>query len=325
MSEWNENRLDEELETLMNEMPEQDDLEKKIIQSINRRIRKTVFRTLSGIVFVLLVAFLVVNPLMNAMFFNPYQLNKEPEQKMFAVLRDYFDTTCPYREILSLDVEKKGFARYGLEMQVADLTEPLSIGAANVWCDVNYGKYENFMDPDFNMAHYLGRFSCDYENQKEMIEKICELPKSARIYLSVSDTSPKTIDELRGAAVELEWFQVYQPNVEFQGGLSASPRALYAEDDKRDEMTEQELLEVYLSNLENLLEHQEVWSQLGLDDGRTNYFDTARTLTETYEDAKSLTTLTSENYCVYGKRDEVLQFLQENTLDSILIENVRLF
>lgn len=326
MSEWNENKLDQELETLMNEMPEQDNLEKKISQSINRRIRKAVLRTLAGVAVTVLVAFLVINPLMNMMFLNPYELNKEPEQKMLGVLRDYWETTQPYREVISLDVKKKGFARYELEMQIADLTEPLMMGSANVWCDVNCGKYENIMDSDSTMSQVVGRFTCDYEKQEEIISRISELPKSARIYLSVSDTAPKPIDELRSAVVELEWVQVYQPNVEFQGGLSVQPRAAFAEDDKREEMTEQELIKVYLSNLENMLEYEEVWSEFSLNDGRsTFYLDTKNVLTETYEDAKLLTTLTSENYCVYGKRDEIIQFLQENTFNSILIENVQLW
>lgn len=324
MSQWTGNKLDEELEALINEMPEQDDLEKKITQSINRRIRRTVLRTLAGVTAVLLASFLVINPLMNRMFFNPYQLNKKPEKVMLGVLRDYCETTLPFREIMDLDVKKKGFARYELEMQAADLTEPIFVGAANVWCQVNRGKYENFMDPDLSMTKNVGRFACGYNDQDEIITKMSELPKSAMIYLSLSDTSPKSVEELRRANVELEWFQVYQPNVEFQGGLSVRPRAGYAEDDIRDEMTEQELTEVYLSNLQNMLEHMEVWSQLELSDGRGSvYVD--RVLNETYEDAKSLKTLTSENYCVSGKRDEIIHFLQENTFDSIFIDNVSLW
>lgn len=324
MGEWNENKLGDELDALVNEIPRQEDLEKEIMQGINRRIRKIVLRTLTGIAAVLLVAFLVINPLMNRIFFNPYELNQQPEQEMLEILREYCETTHPYREVISLDVKKKGFARYELEMQVANLTEYLTVGAPNVWCEVNWGRYDNSMDPDSNMAHVLGRFTCDYEKQEEVAEKISELPKSALIYLSVSDTSPKPIEDLRNAGIELEWFQIYQPNVEFQGGMSAQPRVFYAEDDKREEMTEQELIEVYLSNLENLLEHTEVWSELALGDGHnTIYGDSA--LRDTYEDAKTLTALTSENYCVYGKRDEILQFLKENTFDSIYVDNVSLW
>lgn len=326
MNEWNEHKLDQELEALMKEMPEQEELEKRISQSINRRIRRIVFRTLTGCVAVLAAAFLVINPLMNLAFLNPHELNQEPEQKMLGVLRDYIETTRPYREMISLHVKKKGFARYELEMQVADLTEPLAVGISNVWCEINQGRYENFRDAAANLTQIMGRFTCGEEEQQEMTDRIRELPESAVIYLSVSDTSPKPVEELRRSAVELEWFQVYQPEVEFQGGLSVHPRAAYDQEDVREEMTEQELLEVYLANLKNLLDYREVWSELGLSDGRgTVFYDTEKTLSETYEDARGLTALESENYCVYGKRDAVLQFLEEDTLDSILVEKVRLW
>ena len=39
MKDWNEKKLDEELNALVEELPLKDDLEKKINQSINRRIR----------------------------------------------------------------------------------------------------------------------------------------------------------------------------------------------------------------------------------------------------------------------------------------------
>ncbi len=303
MREWNEQKLNQEMEELLRDMPEQVDLEKKINQSIDKRIRRTVLRTLSGVTVVLLVAFWGISPLMNLLFFNPYKLNQEPEQEMFEVLRDYWETVQPFQEIISLDVKKKGFARYELEMQVADLKGALAIGESNVWCEVNFGKYENFVDASKMMIHNIGRFSCG-GNQEEILETICELPKSAKIYLSVSDTKPKSLTDLKNQAVRLEWIQMYQPQVRFQAGLRIIPRAQVAEDDIRGSMTEQELIRVYLSNLENLLEHEEVWCDLGLNDGSSRlYSNVGVVLKETYEDAKKLTAITSENYCVYGKRD----------------------
>ncbi len=324
MNEWNEKRLEDELEALVQELPESEDLEKKILQSINRRIRKVVLRTLAGVFLAALLAVLVINPLLNGLFFNPYQMNQEPEQKLFGILRDYFETTHPYREVFSVQVDKKGFARYELELQVGNLTEPVNIGAVNVWMEMNFGRYENIQDPGFAISHHLGRFTYDYEGQSDMMEKISELPESARIYLSVSDTKERTIEELRSLPVALDWFQVYQPNVRFQGGLSARPVAACEEDDLRDEMTGEELLLVYMSNLENLLDNKAAWSALELSDG-TNAIYSEGVLQETYEDAKNLTELLCKNYCVSGKRDEVLEFLQENTLDAIYVENVRLW
>lgn len=326
MSEWNENKLDQELEALINEMPEQDDLEKKINQSIDRRIRKIVLRTVSAIAAVVLIAFLIINPLMNMIFFDPYKMNEEPNQKMLGVLRDYMETIQPYREVISLEVEKKGFARYDLAMQVADLTEPLVIGGPNVWCEVNFGSYENIIDSEQTLGQKAGRFACDYNKQEDMLEKISELPESATIYLSVSDTVPKSVEELRVLPVKTEWMQVYQPNVKFQGGLSLNPRVLYAGDDDRESMSGKELKEVYLSNLENILNNSEVWAEWGMCDGNgTLYVAILEILRDTYNDAWSISELTSENYCVWGQRDEVVQFLQENTLDSIYVENVRLW
>ena len=40
MSEWNENKLDQELEAIMNDIPESDDLEERINKCINRRIKR---------------------------------------------------------------------------------------------------------------------------------------------------------------------------------------------------------------------------------------------------------------------------------------------
>ncbi len=326
MSEWNESRIEKELEAILTELPKEDDLEKKINQSINRRIRRAVYRTLAVLAAALLAVVLIINPLLNASFFNPYKLNQEPEQKMRKVMRDYVETTRPYREVLTLEVEKKGFAHYEVAMQVADCTGACTVGVQNVWFDVSFGKYENYVDMDFNLIHKMGVFESSYVSQEEILEQIMELPKSAKIYLAVSDTKEKSLETLKGLPVTLDWLQVYQPNVAFQGGLRIEQMALYDKEDNRREMTEQELLQTYVSNLKNLLEYDEVWLQFGLTDGNYVFPENAvERMRETYEDARHMSALTSENYAVYGQRDEIVQFLQENTLDSIYVEKVNLW
>lgn len=324
MKEWTEAGLDRELEELMQEVPVSEKLEERIIKNVNRRIRRIVIHTLLAIFAMLLVAILVINPIMNQVFFNPYKENEEPGQKMLGIMRDYFELTQPYRELISLEVTKKGFARYDLEMQVADLTEPIYIGAPNVWCEVNFGRYEKWIDSDDNMSINVGRFTYGNENQRETVEMIGELPKSAVLYLSVSDSQPKTMEELKNNGLELEWFQIYQPDVDFQGGMSAAPHAVYSGEDNRNDMTEEELLRKYQKQLENLLENPEVWNGFSLCDGRDIVYSDNTELQKTYEDAKKLTSLVSKNYCVYGKRDKVIRFLQENEMESIYIENVQL-
>lgn len=328
MSEWDENRLNQELEAIMNDIPESDDLEKQINKCIDRRIKKTVIRTVVSILVVLITAVFVINPVMNEMFFNPYEMNEGKEQKMFGVMRDYVETVLPYREVVSLEVEKKGFGKYEIAMQMVDLSQPpIHIGGPNVWIEMNRGKYGDVKDTDSVMIVNAGRFGCTYENQEEMINQIEELPKSANIFLSVSDIHPKTIAQLRSLPVRVFWLQVHQPSVEFQGGLSNEPVALYSDDDMREDMTEQELLEVYCRNLKNILENPEVWEGISvINNGEGKiYTNPEPLLKDTYEDAKKLTELKSENYCVHGNRDEILKFLQENELNSIYVENVTLW
>ena len=324
MSEWNEQKIDEELKALLNDMPEPDELEKRIDKSINKKIRKTVLHTLTGVTVILLFIILFLNPLVNYSFFNPYGM----DEKMLEIMRDYCETMYPYREVLDIQVKPKGLARYDIQMQVDNLTETHNDSVANVWYDINFSFFGDIVDAESIFKPDTDRFHQANVDKNELIENISELPKSAMVYLSVSEESEKNIEELRNMCVQLQWFQVYQPNVSFQGGMNYQPEIIFAEDDNRVDMTEQELLDAYINNLSNLISEVEAWAGFGLGDGSTEtYFDYLQdALFYTRRDAMhNLTSLNVENYCVYGKRDEVIQFLQEHELDSILIENVSLW
>lgn len=330
MSEWNEQKIDEELESLLQDMPESDELEKRIVKSIKKKIRKTVLHTLAGILCLFIFLFLFLNPLMNFYFFNPYQLytlRSETSRDMLEIMRSYCETVYPYREVITLDVNPKGFARYEMQMQVDNLTETHNDSTASVWYDINFSFFGDIIDAKSVFVPDTDRFQQKNVNKDELIQNINELPQSAVVYLSVSEEEARPIEELRNMCVQLQWFQVYQPNVIFQGGLNYQPRSIYAEDDNRLEMTEQELLDAYIKNLDILYDDIQAWVGFGLGDGSTERYISViqDAIWETCKDAKELTSLTSENYCVYGKRDEVIQFLQEHDLDSILIENVNLW
>lgn len=323
MSEWNEQKIDEELEALLNEIPESDELERRIDKSINKKIRKTVLHTLTGVTVILIFIILFLNPLVNYSFFNPFGM----DGKMLEIMRDYCETMYPYREVLDVQVKPKGLARYDIQMQVDNLTETHNDSVANIWFDINFSFYDDIIDAESVFEPDTDRFNQVNADKNKLIEKISELPKSAVVYLSVSEEIVKNIEELRNMCVQLQWFQVYQPNVSFQGGMNYQPRIIFAEDDNRVTMTEQELLDAYINNLDSLLWKVEAWAGFGLGDGSTEtYFSyLSDTLFDTRRDAMKLTSLDVENYCVYGKRDEVIQFLQEHELDSILIEKVSLW
>lgn len=330
MSEWNEQKIDEELEALLEDMPESDELEKRIVKSIKKKIRKVVLHTLTGIICLFVFIFLFLNPIMNFYFFNPYKLytqRSETSRDMLEIMRSYCETMYPYREVITLDVTPKGFARYEMQMHVDNLTETHNDSMASVWYEINFSFFGDIIDAKSAFVPDMDRFKQKNVNKDELIQNISELPKSAVVYLSVSEEEAKPIEELRNMCVQLQWFQIYQPNVTFQGGLNYQPRSIYAEDDNRLEMTEQELLDAYIKNLSTMYWDIGAWYGFGLPDGSTEQYISAieDAIRDTWNDAENLTSLTCENYSVYGKRDEVIQFLQEHDLDSILIENVNLW
>ncbi len=324
MNEWDETKLDKELEILLDDIPPQDDLEKKIEQSIKKRVRKLVLRTIAVFVAIAAALFLLINPFLNAVFLNPYELNKEPEKKMFHVFRDYWETTTPYTEIASLDVTKRGFARYDLQIQAADHKKPIIYGSPNVELELKFGKYTVKMDPDMSLMHMFGRFNDTWTDKETLLNDIKGLPVSSNLYLSIGAKTPETVENLRKSGVHLEWIQIYQPNVQFQGGLSMWMSAAYDDSDYRDEMTDSELKEVYLSNLKNLLDNEQIWRDFGLFDSHRDYTDTKHVLEETYTDAKNLEKLESKYYCISGNRDEVIKYLESTETVSIHIDKVNL-
>ena len=132
MKEWNENKLDQELEAMLEDMPQQEELEKKIEQRMKKKIQKIVCCTLAGIIGVVLVLLLIINPFLNAIFINPAKLNEGEHSQMQTTLKNYWETTQPYAELVSLKVKKKGFAGYELSMQITDRRSPVIYGVPNV-------------------------------------------------------------------------------------------------------------------------------------------------------------------------------------------------
>ena len=315
MKEWNENKLDQELEAMLEDMPQQEELEKKIEQRMKKKIQKIVCCTLAGIIGVVLVLLLIINPFLNAIFINPAKLNEGEHSQMQTTLKNYWETTQPYAELVALKVKKKGFAGYELSMQITDRRSPVIYGAPNVWVDMKFGKYVNWRDSGFVTSFRANRF-----------EKIKELPESSILYLSVGAESPKVVEELRKEAVDVQWVEVYQPNSSFQGGLALRDSLIGGEDAARTEMTEAQLKETYLSHLKDLLDHMDIWNSLDLQSSKYVFPGEGKesALRECYEDAKQLDVLEAKNYCISGKRDEIVEYLEKTDISSILVDEVKL-
>ena len=115
MKEWNENKLDQELDALLNEIPEteQDEFEKRVEKYINRRIRKIVHKTLASVLVIIILLLGIINPFLNLCCLNPAKTNGSDTISIYHdVMQDYYETTSPFAEITHMDVKKKGFSRY---------------------------------------------------------------------------------------------------------------------------------------------------------------------------------------------------------------------
>lgn len=329
MREWDEKKLNQELELLLTEIPEQDELEKRIEKYIQNRIRKIVYKTLAMLIVVAVLLLALINPLFRVSFIDPTKVNENEQSIYFDVLRDYYETTRPYVELISLDAEYKGLANYKVIMQAANHRERLVVGRTNVSYDLNCGTIKNLNDPQLYLAYQAGRFDMyKYQNEADWISKKIEelrkLPDSAHIYISVYATQPQSIEELRNSDIHLEWVEVYQPNVEYRGGLSMVRNIAWDESDAREKMSEAELLDAYCQNLKNLLEYEEMWQELELPSTTLIYQDLS-VLQDTYEDALKLTELKTERFTLGGEKNDIIEFLKNIDVISIQVDEVTLY
>lgn len=319
-----EEELDRELALLMEDVPEQDDFEKKIDKYIKKKIRKITVGTVLSIALIVAVLFLLISPAMNAAYLNPEKLEKDGTFQ--SVLRDYYEITRPYIDLGTVNIKKKGFARYNLGIEAYDMTKKVNVGLESVWVDVVLGKYKNWKDPQMLLVSKMGAF--DYPSSQEDIENLIKefekLPESATISLAISEKEVRDVEELRKEKVDLDWIEVYHPNQpEFQGGLSLWRLQISDDSDDRENMTEEELLKVYVQKLKNLTEHSDIWAGLGLPYHSSFWPGGAEQIEDCYEDAKTLTKLQTKGYYVSGKRDEIISYLQKTSIESVSVYDVK--
>lgn len=241
-------------------------------------------------------------------------------------MRDYYDVTRPYIEINDIQVEKKGFGRYTLGISATNNIKSRNIGIENVWVDLEQGKYKNWRDSEMLLGTRLGEFEnpAGKEDGENLIREVEKLPKSVEISLAVSEEKVRDVEELRKEKVKLDWIEVYHPDVEgFQGGLNLWRIMLFKESDDRDEMTEEELLDVYVEKLKNLVEHPGIWQPLDLPYHSTVWPDGTEEMKDCYEAAKTLEKLQTKAYYISGQRDDVLEFLKKTDIKTISVYQVK--
>lgn len=326
MNQWTNDRIDQEMMQSIDDVPEgnnQDQsIEKRIESRMKKQIRKIVNKTLGVTLVIVFFLLAVINPILNAAFLNSMKLNADGQGVMYQTLKDYFEVTRPYAELCSLSVKGKGFAQYELQMQFVNRREPVHLGIANTWVDVEFNKYKDWKDVNRYSEYLMNRFDYALEDKEKLLQNISELPASAVVYLSIGEKDARPVSELIHENINAIWAQIDQPNVDFQGGIALQQSIVYEDIDFKD-MTEAQQKQLYLSKLSNLIENKKVWSSLAILSDNKQFYD-IDVLSQCYDDAQNMERLMTKKYCISGKRDEILAYLQSREIQSLYVDEVKL-
>ena len=93
-------------------------------------------------------------------------------------------------------------------------------------------------------------------------------------------------------------------------------------------MTDEELKQEYLGNLEYLLSQPQLLNALGLRMGSKGqyyvYPTTVEPVKELLDQTREQAVLTTKNYCISGKKQEILDYLTTIDYTSVMVDDVRL-
>lgn len=332
----NENDLEIE-QFLAKELPSEiiPDFNKQINKQINRRIQKIATRTvaviLGGIIFLLLI----ISPVMDLCVVNPNNYHSETNDTLFRTMRAYIEMQYPYKNLSQVvDIEKRGFGRYDLELNIVDHSLQNNT-TGNVVFSIERGKVELKEDNLNMLLVYLNRFDSkvypkDQKAEKKQlgntIEEIKKLPDSAHLYLSVSDKEIQTYEALKNEDVQLWWLQLNQPGCEYAGGINLF-RTVAIDKEDHNVNTSTKLLKNYTENLQILLDHTDLWDSRELisADG-TRYMSKANMelLRKSLEQAQGATEVKTNKYCISGSKEQILKFLESHNLEYVHVDDIRL-
>ena len=147
------------------------DFDAYIEKAINRRIKKIAARTFIVMLAAVVAVIFCISPLMRLIFPDAVRMEKDGQQ-LLTLMRAYYETTMPWKEVISLEAESDGFGCYTLNMDVTDLRRQQYIGEVNVQMAMRLGKLSVKNDPDHRTAFETGKF------YTEKMEEVTFLPIS---------------------------------------------------------------------------------------------------------------------------------------------------
>ena len=289
---------------------------------IRRRVRNICLKTLLAVVICAALVFGLINPLAKLTAFNPIPM-EEDDGGFAQYLNAYFGTMQPYVRVTGTDITDTGFGTYDVALYVVG-PENLKVyvgGYTDVHLAIRQGEAEVTSDPTGKLTKYLGRFDSDLMDRADLLAELEKLPSSAYIRLSVGTDTPRTPEELRTLPAEVVWAQIYDPDMEYQGGVNLSPSLLFGNEVDPRELDGQEMAQYYADNLELLLTQPKLLTSLGIFSNFRVYYRTS-VVEEALASAREMEDFRSQNFCVQGSRDEILALIDQVEPTSLLVDHI---
>ena len=326
------------------------EFEKKISRAIDRRIRTICLKTLA-VVAACCLLLLGISPVMSALFPSPGHVVRGQDIDIYTYLDAYYETTRPYVELAipSRDtgfgrdnylVRPKGFGCYEIDIDLADPRKDgwVHVGDVDAAATLRFGKFALIPGNAGNELDSLCTWFSGHGNTPEEVrELIADYPKASGGYFNVTLSAPVEISSLRNEKGNVLWAEVYNNETgDFRGGLRLYDRTNNGELPWRQKLSDEELKERFLKNLDTVLAAPKLLGQLGLtieiqemedvenyagggwdiQGDAAPYFEAVRDAVSRQEGP-----LMTERIAVGGTQEELLAFLERGDIEKVSIES----
>ncbi len=341
---------DESLDALLENMKitQQEDFDAMIKKKVSRRIRHIVLQALAAILIPVMILYMVLSPLINAMNVNPYQMNRDFEtdehgsiisdSTLYRTLDSWIETQFPYSELDRVTVEKQGFGRYTINAHVLDLKQPVAIGdSANVRFTMKKGTLlfeQNFSNINkFRRDFVSVGWDSPIEKDKE---EIAAFPDSSWIFAAVSLKEPaeiKALLEMENEDLSVDWAQVYAERSEIACGINLNHVICNDPEGIRDQLSSEELKRLFLARLALLKSEDNIFTQrLGIGSmnssgGATIYSpqSSVELIAQFMETVEGTEGFTAQNFYISGTKEAILKLLDSMDAEGVRVVDARLF
>lgn len=319
------------------------DLDRLIEKRVKQMMVRTSLKVVLLVLLIVALVFLGLNPIMNLCNTNPIKADEAKDgyaSQLFQTLSAYVETVYPQTRLYSIgQIEKKGFGKYEIPLCLGTRTQRLVVGKMNASLEMVRGELSVKSDSDGVLSHVVRTTIANagaagitdfMEYNDSELEDLAELPKSARILLRVQLHKPVKLDnvlELRGRNLEPVWAQMDTKSEGFMGGISLDgPVVLYEGNEERTDMNASQLREAYINNLKLLSENHALWNGLGLSWESSWSYGEAGLLhiNDALADAEKTKIFMTKNFYLYGSRDDIMKYIEDNREEFCTIEDVRL-